>query len=94
MLTPVDGTPVILSVPVDSPKLEYGPYDPSTPKQVPHNAAEDFAECLLSNQQELRPVRMEVHQASNVRGETPARICLLGRNRTALRTFSLPGSIA
>ena len=38
----------------------------------------------------MKPVRMEVHDRSEVRGEIPKRICLLGSNRTTLRTFELP----
>lgn len=93
-LTSQDGTPAMLSVPVDSDKLQYGPYDPSAPDQAPHVAADGFREYKLPEDQALKPVRMEVHEARDVRGETPARISLLGRNRTALRTFSLPKDTA
>jgi hypothetical protein len=36
------------------------------------------------------PVRMEVHEARDVRGHMPARICLLSSNRASYRSFVLP----
>ena len=82
----------MISIPVDSSQLEYGPCDPSPLGQVPKVVASGFVEYKLPEEVALRPVKMEVHEARDVRGETPARICLLGRNRTALWTFSVPRS--
>jgi anaphase-promoting complex subunit 4 len=81
---------VIISIPVDSEKLEYGSYEPTAPEQAPRNPAEGFKQYRLPEDQAMKPARMEVHEATDVRGETPARISLLGRNRTTLKTFSLP----
>lgn len=80
----------MISLAVDSDSFEYGPYDPSSPDNAPRVLTEGFAEFKLPDDQGIRPVRMEVHEARDVRGETPARICLLGRNGTALRTFLVP----
>lgn len=36
------------------------------------------------------PIQMEVQRASKTRGELPARVCLLGRDRTVYKTYALP----
>lgn len=33
---------------------------------------------------------MEVQRASKTRGEIPARVCLLGRDRAVYKTYALP----
>ena len=82
---------MLLSVPVGSEKTTYGPYDPGNPDAVlPQVEGQGFTEYVLPAGQVTRPMRMEVHEASDVRGETPVRICLLDSNRTTLRTYSLP----
>lgn len=91
----LDNTPVILSVPIqDTSLLAYGPYDAANPGAVPSlTSAELFAtHHLPASHHALRPIRMEVHDRSDVRGEVPARICLLGSNRTTWRTYKLPSN--
>lgn len=36
------------------------------------------------------PIQMEVQQANNLRGEIPARVCLLGRDKVMYKTWALP----
>lgn len=36
------------------------------------------------------PTQMEVQEGSNVRGEIPGRLCLLGRDNATYRTYALP----
>ncbi|PNY24707.1 Coatomer subunit delta [Tolypocladium capitatum] len=85
-----DNTSVIVSVPVQSGRLPYGPYDADKPDDVDGVPVEGFDEYRLPAEQAMRPVKMEVHDRSDLRGEVPARICLLGSNRTTWRTFSIP----
>ncbi|RFU75006.1 anaphase-promoting complex component cut20 apc4 [Trichoderma arundinaceum] len=89
----IDNTPIILAVPTqDESKLSYSPYDVANPDQAPSlTSAELFPKYdLPASHHALRPIRMEVHDRSDVRGEVPARICLLGSNRTTWRTYKTP----
>lgn len=36
------------------------------------------------------PVQMEVQRANSLRGEIPARVCLLGRDKTVYKIYALP----
>jgi anaphase-promoting complex subunit 4 len=36
------------------------------------------------------PIQMEVQRASKLRGEIPARVCLLGRDRAVYKIYALP----
>lgn len=83
-----------LSVPILPDKLAYGPYDPSNATEATPISADDFMTYSFPEGPVLRPVRMEVHDKSDIRGEVPARVCLLESNGTTLRTFALPGPAA
>lgn len=86
----LDNAPVIMSIPVNSDQLVYSPYDSSHPESWPESSPSGFKEFTLPEGQNIRPVQMEVHDKSSVRGETPPRICLLSNNRTTLGVFSMP----
>ncbi|KAL2181428.1 anaphase-promoting complex, cyclosome, subunit 4-domain-containing protein [Thermothelomyces heterothallicus CBS 202.75] len=47
----------------------------------------------FSNASGFTPIQMEVQRASKLRGEIPARVCLLGRDRAVLRTYALPSTL-
>ncbi|KAH7144052.1 anaphase-promoting complex, cyclosome, subunit 4-domain-containing protein [Dactylonectria macrodidyma] len=79
-----------LSVPIQPGKLTYGPYDSSGAGKATIISADGFIAYSFPDSPMLRPVRMEVHDRSDIRGEVPARICLLESNCTTLRTFALP----
>ncbi|KAF7546481.1 hypothetical protein G7Z17_g8410 [Cylindrodendrum hubeiense] len=83
-----------LSVPILPDKLAYSPYDPNSANNATPVSANDFTAYSFPEGPVLRPVRMEVHDRSDVRGEVPARVCLLGSNGTTLRTFALPSPVA
>lgn len=90
----LDHVLVVVSIPVQSAKLDYTPlsvYGPGGTGSVTILiSTHGFAEYRLPVQQAVRPVKMEVHDRSDVRGEIPKRICLLGSNRTTWQTFSIP----
>ncbi|KAH6603942.1 anaphase-promoting complex component cut20 apc4 [Trichoderma cornu-damae] len=88
-----DNTPIIISVPTqDESKLSYSPYDAANPKQISSpTSVELFPKYRLpASHHAIRPVRMEVHDRTDVRGEVPARVCLLSSNRTTWRTYKVP----
>ena len=84
-----DNSFVVTSVPIQSEELPYGTYTPDNRDQMPSVSAEGFKEFSLPPEHPFRPVRMEVHDKSDVRGKIPSRICLLGANGTTLQTFSM-----
>lgn len=85
-----DGTPVIISVPVASGLLPYTTLDAARVADMEGISAQVFEAYRLPAEHSMKPVRMEAHDESNVRGEMPARICFLGSNRTTWRAFSIP----
>ncbi|KAI9167373.1 Coatomer subunit delta [Paramyrothecium foliicola] len=85
-----DGAPAIISVPVQSTELPYSDYDSENASSIPPVSADEFPSYSFLSDKMKRPVGMEVHDKSDVRGEIPARVCLLDANRIILRTFSLP----
>ncbi|KAL7942047.1 anaphase-promoting complex, cyclosome, subunit 4 domain-containing protein [Trichoderma barbatum] len=88
-----DNAPIVLSVPIqDESKLIYNPYNATNPAQVSAlTSTKLFSKYHLpTSHHALRPIRMEVHDRSQVRGDLPARVCLLGSNRTTWRTYRFP----
>lgn len=86
--------PAIFTVPVQSTDAAalYEPYtEDAAPESIPGLplAAAGGTEYHLPEACAMRPVRMEVHSGHDVRGQIPARICLLASNRTTWRTFIL-----
>jgi anaphase-promoting complex subunit 4 len=85
-----DEAPIITHVPIQSDTLPYGAYDVDSPADMSSIPSSGFPEYKFPSDKTIRPVAMEVHDRSNIRGEIPARICLLDGNRMILRTFSIP----
>ncbi|KAF7560005.1 hypothetical protein G7046_g4140 [Stylonectria norvegica] len=81
--------PTIIRVPLHPDSLAYTAYDPTHPLTTSKVSADDFVTYTFPEGLAVRPVRMEVHEKSSVRGGVPARICLLESNRTTLRSFSV-----
>ncbi|KAL2125954.1 hypothetical protein VTI74DRAFT_2149 [Chaetomium olivicolor] len=73
------------------------PYQDYTPGQCPstvelsHVIGSYFALSHLSG---FSPTQMDVQQASNLRGEIPARVCFLGRDKAMYKTYALPEDLA
>ncbi|KAK4106231.1 hypothetical protein N658DRAFT_490835 [Parathielavia hyrcaniae] len=52
---------------------------------------EGFTSCYaFSSMSGFAPIQMEVQRASKLRGEMPARVCLLGRDRALYKIYALP----
>lgn len=44
----------------------------------------------FSHMSGFTPIQMDVQRASNLRGEIPARVCLLGRDKAMYKTYAIP----
>ncbi|OAA44847.1 Quinoprotein amine dehydrogenase, beta chain-like protein [Metarhizium rileyi] len=89
LCTRTDNTPIITVVPIGPEHLEYKAYDSAT-NDIPTTEVADLEELTLPPEHAMRPVRMEVRDKTDLRGEVPTRICLLSSNKTTWRTFVLP----
>jgi anaphase-promoting complex subunit 4 len=85
---------VLLRIAYQSVHVPYRGYtEGQCPSEVSLNSAGGegissyFAFSHLSG---FTPVQMEVHRASKLRGEIPARVCLLGRDKAVYKTYALP----
>lgn len=86
-----DGEPVILFIPMESPEIVYTAYDETEPQSAPAVVWRSSSlEYLLPPEYTMRPIRMEVHDRMDLRGEIPERICLLASDRITWRAFTLP----
>ncbi|UNI21530.1 hypothetical protein JDV02_007510 [Purpureocillium takamizusanense] len=85
-----DNAPIVISAHVQSDSLPYSDFNSGGVGDVPAVSCGDFPLYRLPKEHPMKPVRMEVHDKSDLRGEVPARVCFLGSNRTTWRTFSMP----
>ncbi|KAK3313486.1 anaphase-promoting complex, cyclosome, subunit 4-domain-containing protein [Apodospora peruviana] len=90
-------TPILLRANYKSHLINYSAYNDG--ERVDNNnlqnlddkkQAEVWTSCGLSDLAGLVPVQMEVQRASKARGDVPARVCLLGRDRASYKTYALP----
>ncbi|PFH61107.1 hypothetical protein XA68_18171 [Ophiocordyceps unilateralis] len=84
-----DLSSVALSIPIQSSELPYAPLDAGGLKDVGTAPVDSFVRHLVPEQQPTRPVRMEVHDKSEAKGQIPERICLLSSNQTTWRTYCM-----
>ncbi|KAJ3942400.1 uncharacterized protein N0V96_007898 [Colletotrichum fioriniae] len=82
----------VIMVPIQSPGISYVPYQEnnlpvSTPLSKQLQAG--LVTTTLPEDQSFTPMRMDVQNSTNARGEVPARVCLLGANRSVYKVFSL-----
>lgn len=83
----------IITIPVQSQALVYTPYQESN-LSSPTPISKVQAGCktaALPEDASFTPIRMDVQDATDARGEVPARICLLGSNRSTYKVFALGG---
>lgn len=92
--TTADEKQTIVKLPLSAPQLEYSPYEEgSLPPalsldHIPDTPQQPAAVFALPEDRNFVPVQLEVHRSTDARGELPARLCLLSRDRTILRVFS------
>ncbi|KAG6225897.1 hypothetical protein E4U34_007493 [Claviceps purpurea] len=92
-----DNKTVVLFLPLEMPNVVYTAYDAGQEDSAPavmSDLPSYLTEYVLPPEYEMRPVRMEVHDRVNLRGEIPERICLLAGNRLTWRAFTLPQQAA
>ncbi|KAF4123247.1 anaphase-promoting complex subunit 4 [Geosmithia morbida] len=81
-----------MAVPVKSDSLDFQRFDSATGVVAAEagQAADSFATYTLPSESlsGVKPVRMQVHDRVNARGELAARIYLLGSNRTTWQAFT------
>ncbi|EFQ28492.1 anaphase-promoting complex component Cut20/Apc4 [Colletotrichum graminicola] len=82
----------IVTIPVQSHNITYMPYQegnlPMT-QALSQQLQGEVTTTTLPEDPSFVPVRMDVQDASDARGEVPARVCVLGANRTTYKVFSL-----
>ena len=91
---PEEPRSVLLRIAYRSPHM---PYQGHTEGQLPSvlelngTGSEEVSSCFaFSHMSGFTPIQMEVRRASKLRGEIPARVCLLGRDRAMYKTYALP----
>ncbi|KAL2141101.1 hypothetical protein VTI28DRAFT_2791 [Corynascus sepedonium] len=88
---------VLLRIAYQSPHMPYqAQIEGRTPPVLNLDGTGDgrIASCYsFSHMSGFTPIQMEVQKASTLRGEVPARICLLGRDRTMLKTYSVSSDL-
>lgn len=84
--------PQVLKIPIQPGKLLYHPYDPSKIGEIATVKSDFMVIYDFPERPTLRPLRMEVFKEADVRGDLPARVCLLESNKTTLRSFAIPNA--
>ncbi|KFG80853.1 putative anaphase-promoting complex component Cut20/Apc4 [Metarhizium anisopliae] len=70
LCTQTDNTSIVTLVPLESGHLQYKAYD-SSPGNTPIIELADLQEFAIPQEYAMRPVRMEVHDKTDLRGELP-----------------------
>lgn len=84
-------SPALVRIGYQSPNLTYTAYEVGErPQAIDIGGPEVPYVPLFFDPVGFVPIQMEVQQASKTRGELPARVCLLGRDRAAYKTYALP----
>ncbi|KHO00818.1 WD40 repeat-like-containing domain protein [Metarhizium album ARSEF 1941] len=89
LCTQTDNNSIVALAPVESEHLKYKAYDSSS-DEIPTVGLAGLQEFVIPTEYAMRPVRMEVHDKTDLRGELPIRIYMLSSNRTTWRTFTIP----
>lgn len=84
-------SPAMVRIGYQSPDLTYSAYKEGERPQTTNIGGPEVPYIpLFFNAVGFVPIQMEVQRASKTRGELPARVCLLGRDRTVYKTYALP----
>ncbi|KAK3692238.1 anaphase-promoting complex, cyclosome, subunit 4-domain-containing protein [Podospora appendiculata] len=89
-----DAGPVLLKLVYRAHTMVYRDYTigkaPRTEKLGTSRTGSAFSTFRFSDMAGFTPVQMDVQRGSKAKGEMPARVCLLGRDKTVYRTYALP----
>lgn len=87
-----DSAYILLNIPFQS--LSYTAYENNRVPEPLRIAEEDigdvFSPANFGQMLSFAPTQMQVVEASSSRGDMPARVCLLGRDRSTYKVFALP----
>ncbi|KAM0303587.1 hypothetical protein ACHAPM_003156 [Fusarium culmorum] len=92
MCSDQDNAPQVICAPIQPSKLSYSDYNPDNPKEASCVSVDDFTTYSFPENSIIRPLRLEVNDRNSVRGDMPARVCVLESNRTTLKTFAFPSA--
>ncbi|KAL1846099.1 hypothetical protein VTK73DRAFT_353 [Phialemonium thermophilum] len=86
-------SPILVNIPFQS--LSYTAYEPSRGAPEPVRVEGDdvtsvFSTARFGNADGFAAAQMQVVEASRIRGDIPARVCLLGRDQVTCRVYALP----
>ncbi|OLN81792.1 Anaphase-promoting complex subunit 4 [Colletotrichum chlorophyti] len=87
-----DRSASIVTVPIQAPSMMYVPYQEGnlpSPVAVSKQLQGEYTTTTLAEDSTFTPMRMDVQDATDARGQTPARVCLVGSNRSTYKVFSL-----
>ncbi|XXG96668.1 hypothetical protein Hte_002958 [Hypoxylon texense] len=95
ILWALEGEPLrVIRIPQKSNEMGYQPYTTAR-NIIPHALRDDqvtsvFLNMIVPCEPGFVPTQMEVKQASSKRGNTPAKVCLLGSDSQTYRVYALP----
>ncbi|KAK4139300.1 anaphase-promoting complex, cyclosome, subunit 4-domain-containing protein [Dichotomopilus funicola] len=76
------------------PYREYAEGQAPTVLELDGTGSEGVTSCFaFSSISGFTPIQLEVQKASKLRGDMPARACLLGRDRAMVKTYALPADM-
>ncbi|KAK3295716.1 anaphase-promoting complex, cyclosome, subunit 4-domain-containing protein [Chaetomium fimeti] len=88
---------VLLRIAYQSPHMLYQGYTKGqTPPVLGFNGTNSagLGSCIaFSHMSSFTPIQMVVQRPSKLRGEIPARVCLLGRDKAMYKTYALPDDL-
>lgn len=87
-----DPIPTLISIPFQS--LLYSSYASGQVSEPTTFQKKDFGSQLtaakLPESSTFEPLQMEVVQSNSLRGEIPARVCLLGKDKVTYMVYAIP----
>jgi anaphase-promoting complex subunit 4 len=94
---PEEPKSVLLRIAYQSPQMVYQGYTKGqTPPILDFNGTQSagLGSCLaFSHISGFTPIQMVVQRPSKLRGEIPARVCLLGRDKAVYKTYTFPNDL-
>lgn len=94
---PEEPKSVLLRIAYQSPQMLYQGYvKGQTPPVLAFTGTESagLGSCVtFSHMSGFTPIQMVVQRPSKLRGEIPARVCLLGRDKAVYKTYTFPNGL-
>jgi anaphase-promoting complex subunit 4 len=88
----IDSTPTLINIPFQS--LSYSHYASGQVSEPTTFQEKSFGSLLTAakfpEKSAFEPVHMEVVRSNSLRGEIPARVCLLGKDKVTYKVYAIP----